>query len=1086
MKKFAVIYGKCGSGKTTEAAQRVKKLAEERRESGISDFENRIYVLVPDQYTLAEEKFYMSLLGPELMVYVRIYSFKRFCRLLLDRISRVPDAVLGKVGRKVLALEAVKTVCPSFEYYPQGYKNIKFVNLVTDTFRMLKSRGVSAEEFLKISEAENNGKLSDIARSYAAYESLFMGEYFDPDDLYTLASKAILASGIMKNTAVFADQFKTFNANERSVLAALYESGTDVTVTCLGKENLSFEPENPLWGVFENVSRLFGRITKIGGKIDYTVMPEPVRFKTDDVRFLSENLFAENKAVFENEPKNIRIYRASDLFDEVTDAAAEISELVKNGYRYSDIAVVARDIDTYAGIISPVFEEYGIPVFYHRKTPLKQKSPVTFITAVLSAALNGYSAENVLTAYKTGFLSADENAVLLLENYFAKWKYAAAGFSRPFIKSPSGFGSEKTNEEDEKKLEIINNLREYFTEVVAKITAAGRKNTVKNYAAAVYEVMSFVKMADKISETASFYRDFDEHSLYSEQLQVYDAVINMLDEMVFVCGEKTVTLEDFYDVVCSAAEESDIAILPTSVDRVVTGTVAMFPFMSPKAVFVLGCAEYSFPREISEDRLFTDEEIISLEENYGLEIGDTVSRKINYEKFLFTLAASSASEKCFFSYPLKGLASSIESSYLAEVRKIFPLLKTAECPLQSGFSDRENRIRNPRTAFEFYSRTRSEEVKKLLDNTEYADFISKGFSDRQSLSEKNAEALFGKNIVLSYSKADKFSECPFSYFIRYGLGIFPERQAEMKSLEFGNLIHKGLEKLLPAALDKDVDLNGKIEEFAREELENLLSGDDATGMFFANYQNIIKKLRRILFSFRKEAETSSFETVARELPVSDEKGACPPVRLPLSDGSTVTMNGVIDRVDVFKNGEKNYYRIIDYKTGFKKFSRENVFNGIDMQLPMYLYSVLQSDENALPAGVSYIIANPSVVKVKRGEGKNEAEKELSKKNCRSGLILSDKAVINALDRKNEYAGKPNLDGAKAVSAEEFEALFKSVNASLTAIGENLKKGRIPKSPLVYKDIDGCKYCDWKNFCQNKQEARSSVLKDIPEEEGGDE
>ena len=125
---------------------------------------------------------------------------------------------------------------------------------------------------------------------------------------------------------------------------------------------------------------------------------------------------------------------------------------------------------------------------------------------------------------------------------------------------------------------------------------------------------------------------------------------------------------------------------PTSVDRVVTGTVAMLPFMSQKAVFILGCAEYSFPREVSEDKLFTDEELLILEEKHGIAIGMTSDRKVNYEKFLFTIASLAASEKCFFSYARKGLASSFESSYIGEIRRLFPLLSVEESPLPVSYT----------------------------------------------------------------------------------------------------------------------------------------------------------------------------------------------------------------------------------------------------------------------------------------------------------------------------------------------------------------------------------------------------------------
>lgn len=1070
MKDFNFIFGKYGFGKSTEAALRVKKYAEDLKRNKSPE---KIYVLVPDQYTLSVEKFYMSLIGAELMVYVRVFSFKRFCRFIIEETFGTSDTVLGNVGRKILALTAVKKASPAFSFYPAGYKNVKFVNLITEIFRQFKGRGIPASRILEVSEAENNKKLRDISLAYAEYEEMFSGGYFDPDDVYTIAAKEIISSEIMRDVNIFADQFKTFNAKERAVLSALFESGASVTVTAVCDEKFSAEEEDPLWGVEKNIKYLIGKIKKLGGNIVSSRLETPFRFKTEEMRVLTENLFSESSEKYENIPENISVYRASDPFDEVENAAAEICRLVKNGYRYSDIVVTARDIDSYTGIIAPIFEEYEIPVFYHRKTPLKQKAPMTFILSVISAALDGYSAENVISAYKTGFLNAEDDAVALLESYFRKWPFAASSFEKPFKKNLSGFGSEKTPDGSEaEKLNILNNLRSYFIQTVSIFKAAGEKNTTENYARALYDVITFVGMPEKLEETAEFYKSFEEHGLYAEQLQVYDLIIKMLDEMVFVCGDKTVTLEDFRDVILSAAEESDIAILPTSLDRVVAGTVAMVPFMSQKAVFVLGCAEYTFPREISRDTLFTDEEIITLE-NYDIEIGKTVGEKINYEKFLFATAVSSVSEKCFISYPIKGMASSLESSYIGEIKNIFPLLSVEESPLYSGFSGTEKRITNLQTAFDFYSRTGDAKIKELFKDSKYSDYTEKGYTDSQTLSEEIAERLFGRDIRLSASKANLFSKCPFSYFIEYGLGVREERKAEINAVEFGNFMHKGLEKLLPVALETNSDIDGAVAEFAKNELEILLSGEEPTPSFSVHYGNVMRKLRRLLIKFREDAFSSDFKTEAYEKPVGVGENSLPAVKLPLSDNAFVSMVGIIDRVDVLSSEDRNYYRIVDYKSSKKTFSFERISNGIDMQLMMYLYAVLENaGKKALPGGVVYMNVNPTVVSLTRGEGKEDAEKKLKKEKGVSGLVLDDESVISALDKRNDEKNSPGA-GIKAVSFSEFENTFGNIKEILTDIGTSLRHGKIPKSPLVNKDVDGCEYCVYKNFCENKKPPRSS-------------
>ena len=1073
MKDFNIVFGGFGSGKTYEIMKRVKLSAEalaKRKAKGVC---GRVYVLVPDQYTLAVERLYMSSLGEKLMVYVRVFSFKRFCLLALRQSGRESDVSLTDVGRNILALQAVDSVSPGFEYYPKGYKNIKFTSLLCDIFRNLKSRGVSPEYFYEVGKTAEDKKITDIALAYGAYTGLFSEEYFDPDDLHLSAAEEIEKDGVFSDAEVFVDGFKTFNAKEREVMLSLYKSGAAVTVSALSDGKFRAESDSPMWGVEKNERQLISKIKKCGGKINATVLSDGKRFVTEDLAFLAKNIFEEDAKLYEKTPENISVYRASDLFDEVEYAASQISKLIREGYSYSDIAVTARDIDTYSGIIEPVFSEYGIPVFYHKKTPVKQKSPMTFILSVISACVDGYNNENILSAFKTGFLTDDADAVSLLERYFYKWPYAAKDFARPFTKSPSGFITEKMKEEeiaaDKEKLEKLNALREYFVKTVSVFAAAGKRNTVRNYAKALYEVMTFVNMPEKIEKIADFYRDFDEHALYAEQLRVYDLIIKMLDETVFVSGDCEISAEDFRSVFLSAAENTDIAILPTSLDRVVAGTVAMIPFMSQKTVFILGCSDRTFPREVEGDALFSEKEL-ELLASKDIELGKTLDEKVNYEKFLFSLASSAASEKCFLSHPLKGLGTDAAGEYLTRILKIFPSLKVKMPPSVVGYSGEEERIVNDRTAFSFYSKTASKAVAEYLSDTSFAPFLENKEDGKETISPENSERLFGKDIYLSPSNTDKYAKCPYSFFLEYGLKIKPDERAELSSRELGNIVHKGLEKLLGTAEKDPENISRLISEFEKEELEFLFGNTPVSDNFKAHFRNIMKKLERTLRRLVEEKGRSSFETFAFEKRVGRGKDDIPTVVLPLSSGS-VAMGGIADRIDVFHGEKGDWFRVLDYKTGDKKYDEKKIEIGIDMQLLMYLCAIVESRGNALPAGVSYIRANPKPVLVSRYAAEAVLEKAIKDGYGKKGLgiTVADKEVLTALDSNNAHSQNPELFGTEEIGEEELRAKFSAVKRTLSSFGERIRSGDISKTLPDLKNEDPCKYCGYKKFCEKAKE-----------------
>jgi ATP-dependent helicase/nuclease subunit B len=85
-----------------------------------------------------------------------------------------------------------------------------------------------------------------------------------------------------------------------------------------------------------------------------------------------------------------------------------------------------------------------------------------------------------------------------------------------------------------------------------------------------------------------------------------------------------------------------------------------------------------------------------------------------------------------------------------------------------------------------------------------------------------------------------------------------------------------------------------------------------------------------------------------------------------NDQMEAQLRGFVDRVDVWNNGHTNYFRVVDYKTGRKDFDYCDVFNGIGLQMLLYLFALEQGGEellgeNLIPAGVQYFAARSPFV-----------------------------------------------------------------------------------------------------------------------------
>ena len=150
----------------------------------------------------------------------------------------------------------------------------------------------------------------------------------------------------------------------------------------------------------------------------------------------------------------------------------------------------------------------------------------------------------------------------------------------------------------------------------------------------------------------------------------------------------------------------------------------------------------------------------------------------------------------------------------------------------------------------------------------------------------------------------------------------------------------------------------------------------------------------------QELSQAAFAPAGFEVGFGDGEGL-PPIPIPNSDMNAV-LRGFIDRVDIWDNGASRYYRVVDYKTGKKDFDYCDVFNGVGLQMLLYMFALKSSGSDMLgdrpvAAGVQYFPARAPYL---TSDGKltaEEAEQERISKWKRKGLLLNDEDVLQAME-----------------------------------------------------------------------------------------
>ncbi|MBO5214338.1 MAG: PD-(D/E)XK nuclease family protein [Clostridia bacterium] len=1055
---LTLILGRVGCGKTAYMAEEIARRIDDRKE--------KITLLVPDQYTVASEQYFLDKIGEKRFRYLNVTSLKSLARTEFSA-HGIPARFLGEGGKTVLLKKAFDAVAPSLKHYPPTYRNPRFLPLLLGAIKELKAAGISADELMETAKKEKNDKLYDLAMIAQVYEGYLSEGYFDPDDAPARLKKLLEATGDFENELVYVANFRTFYNRERNILLQMVKNGAYVTVA-LPTDTTDPEQAGPTADAAEEARKLIAYCRRTGEECRVVNLQKNAAFSSEEFALLESEYARPTEKTWEGIPKYLHLYCGSDRFDEAEFAASVIAKKVREeGYRYGDFTLIVRSLDDYAGILDPVFDQYEIPLFYHRKTPLRQRNPIPLITSLFSMAVEGFSTDAVLSFVKSGFVCTPEEGSRF-ERYVNVWGIRYNRFKTPFTRPIAGY----TDRETEEEILMRNGaetLRKKVVNTVETLKSRSQNATVREISTALYEILETLQIPEALNRNAETYREYGEYELSARQKKVYEQLILALDEMVLTAGNDKITLKEYRDLFFSVIDTHDVAILPTSLDEVTAGSPETLPMISPRCVFILGLNEGVFPKNIDDNRLLTDKDREQLSP-FGM--GETTDDKILHEMFYVYLSLTAPREELYLSYASVIGGEASPSAVVGRILEIFPDLPTQRLRLSEQESLQE-RIQRERAAFALHTKTPVEELGAYFSGQkQYADLLAR--RERIApLTSETALQIYPKHLRLSASKADKYHQCRYAYFLRYGLGISPRSRAELDPRQRGTIIHEALESIISQGLDcSDEELHQRVRDFGQGQIYKFYGDETPPPTVQSYFDALMKKIERLLTLFRKEFQASQFVPYAFEQRVGIGQDAVESVKIPLETG-TLSMIGVVDRVDLFEKDGKKYLRVVDYKTGKKDFSFQLIQNGIDIQMLMYLYALQQNlfpGEVCIPAGVQYIGSNPKTVSGKRSDPEEKVLLQWESETPRSGVYLKDPAVLHAMDNTEErkFLRIKQNDSPFFITAEQFGKLFGQISDLLQKMGNALHEGKVEKNPIrIGSAYCSCNYCDLKDYCRHE-------------------
>lgn len=1073
---LTILIGRAKTGKSDTILRRMAELGESSQQ----------ILLVPEHASHQAEVDVCSACGDTASRHAEVLSFRRLGERVLSITGGIADVTLDNGGKLLTLQRALLETAHQMTVYRKPSQKVGFLEQMLALFDELRSYEVTPEILYQQAQdidGATHDKLTDLSLLYAAYEARLRRPGLDARDRMTKLCDHLEESGYVRDKDIFIDGFTYFNAQERRALAIFLRQARSVTVTLLGEVNSReeiFEPTLKTMSMLERLAASEGKPVKLLSLTN----EDPSALGHLERHFFGENL------PYEGDSTAIRLREAATVYSEVEQTAADIRRLLAAGKcRCRDITVAARNMTEYAGTIETVFERYGIPVYLSRRSDILEKPVLSLLTGVLSSISNGYEYEDMFRWLKTGLAGLTAEECDLLENYVLKWDIHGQTWLRDedWTENPDGYGA-PWNDRRQAVLTQVNQLRRRVREPLERL-AAGLKagETARDYVEALYGFMEELKLETALTERMHAQAEAGRMQEAEETAQLWEILCGVLDQFVEILGEEHLEQSEFERLFRLVLTQYSVGTIPVALDQVSVSEITRNDRHTTSYLFLLGANDHVLPDPGQSGGLLNEDDRQALALR-GVELAPTGMERMGIELQNLYAALAQPTAGLTVSYPVTDVSGSeLRPAFVVErLRKLFP-----ELYVEHERADKAYRLSAVEPALEMAGQDPDGPLWRYFqqepDCARHLSAMERAAAARRgSLSPAAVRAIYGERVSMTASRLERMRSCHFAYFMEYGLRAKPWEPASFDAPQIGTFLHYLLENVTRdvlgqggfAAVDnKELHRLTRqyIDQYAEQELHNF---QNRTPRFRYLFNRLRTNAYAIIDQVAEELRHSDFVPMAFELGFGGKDGTLPAVTISRPDGE-LRVGGKVDRVDGWIRDDKLYLRVVDYKSGKKKFDLANVRMGLDIQMLLYLFALQKEGAEFFgkeiePAGVLYLPARDEILPAERGISQEALQKEREKTLKRSGLLLEDPAVLQAMEHEAltepHYlplrVGKDgNLSGSLA-SAARLGKLGTYVDKLLGQISDELRSGNIDADPCCHSEEDSqCRFCDWVSACQ---------------------
>ena len=1091
-----------------------KKLQSCAHDISLSLSENReVLAIIPDQFSFEFDNALYSELGIRDFNRIVTLSFKRLASSLIEKYGTQSGVLIKPEQKLILIYVALQNVKRSHELkvFSRQLDKPNFISDVVSIIDSLTRCGVTSqmlESASKSTVGTISEKLYDISIIYNAYcEELKKRELRDESSAILEAARIANESGYFKCKAIYIDRFDSFSPDELRLLEVAIRDAHSVSVS-LSLPNAHKQNVSSPFSLVESTRSQLALLASKHGKMIKFIESDGEVARTASLKAVKDNLFTPRPEYTENDG-SVTVISADTVYEEADFVCAQISSLISDfGYDPNDIAVFTHDMDTYQKVLESAFERYKITAFMDNSMAASGMSVVLYaLSAIEAASTRNPDTDRILNFVRSPFSFLDEQEISYIEDYCLRWNIDGKMWLEDF-----------SEDRDIASFDEINAIRKKIITPISALNESAKSKNAKDIAVAFNKLLEDINLAECAKSVIDDSSEADRTENARLFKQLWNALMLAVSSIYLTAGDTPMTLKAFGELLRTVLSSQKISNPPQKLQSVKVCDVSRSIISTPKIVFVIGLNDGKFPTEIKKNGIFSGRDM-SLLESLGVAFETSLEMRLDNERLDCFNALCHATDKLFLSYSnadIKGKAIS-SSSYVKKVCRILSTtIKTA-----SGYP-LEFYCRTPESAYFRFATAKNRSADEILSVYESLLFVPEfkekllhlaaSQRDGHKLSYDVSRRLFASaDIYVTPSKIDTYNSCNFKYFCRYGLQLDPLRPIEIDPANRGSIMHHIFQHVLEHfgsgySEARDEEISASVTKLLDEYLAASLGGDfGKTAKFKADYNRLHGACMEILFNIREEYKVSKFRPVRYEYKLKKESGGTV-LTIPINNDLSVCLYGIVDRVDTYTAPDgTEYVRIVDYKTGSKVLDYKDIYNGINLQMLLYMLALTEGTDkdfkDCVPAGVLY--ANSVFLKCENDYKPlgNASEMKLAGANKqfkRTGLLVDDLISLEAMDSTFSGAYAPvskNKDGtfnhhSKLISSDSFKRLEEFSYRKVQEFGNSLLIGKIDAVPLGKQRNDlPCKYCEFFAVCDRKkymfkktdaESDRQSLLKEIGE------